>query len=240
MRSLLAVRQLQAGCIAHGHQHAHHTQRAATPPQPSAVAPRTSPNQNRRAHAGLTRPSAVALAPTQAPLTADAADRRTGAPTAAAGSPAAGAHCFSGCSAASSLGWSTSFANHFTLGSEVGRGSFGVVHKAVARATGGVFAVKILPKRPGGGSSSGASPPGSGCTSTAAPAALAGASASSGGGSSEEFRVLEGEVDKQQLEAIEREAAVWTSVQVGLRAHAKVDQHAVLLHAGVMVGHAVR
>jgi serine/threonine protein kinase len=99
--------------------------------------------------------------------------------------------------ACNTLGWATGFATRFTLGGELGRGAFGIVHRALDTETGREVAVKRLPKSPA--SSRGGSP------GASAAGACAGADDAP---CSPDAR--------EQLEAIAREAAAFASVQGSL------------------------
>ncbi|GBF90932.1 CDPK-related kinase-like [Raphidocelis subcapitata] len=151
---------------------------AAAPRPVLALPPRPRPRPRRAVAA---RASGGALTPAHA---------------AAGAEPPAGDACFAGCA---SLGWSASFASRFEMGAEVGRGSFGVVHRAVHRRSGREFAVKVVPKRRGG------SPAGGSPAATACPPGPAGAAAAD----DEPCPADAGE----QLDAISREAAAWAAMQ---------------------------
>jgi hypothetical protein len=148
----------------------------------------------------------------------------SGSSTAPSSSGSGSVACDCGCGV---LGWNTNFdgpSGRFTLGREVGRGSFGVVRVAVHRDTGREYAAKILSKcrgAPSGGSnwSAGSPPPCSGAGSPSTPGA-----AGAGGGSPVMLTAgtwSASAVDgasagggSQHLEAIEREVTSWMSVQV--------------------------
>lgn len=118
----------------------------------------------------------------------------------AVGTQPVGTKSFCGCGCGvQALGWNTNFFGHFTLGAEVGRGSFGVVHVAVDQ-TGREYAVKVLSKRPGGSPSSSCTCTGNGVMPTL-DAAVA------------EDRPADVKPILEHLEGIEREVSAWASVQ---------------------------
>jgi hypothetical protein len=134
------------------------------------------------------------------------------------------AACYGGCGL---LGWNPNFEEVFTMGREVGRGSFGIVRVATHKATGREYAVKVLPKCPptaaataaptssgsattsgGGSGSSGGS--GGACAVGPPPLTLTSSYSQTGAGASQGSQQ-----PGQQLEAIEREVSAWMAVQVG-------------------------
>lgn len=223
MRSVLALRQLQESIVrvSHNRVSAPTVNVSCTPlaaPRLActngvptsgiswALAPMQQQQQQRRAVAT----HALALAPTSI-LTSEA--RSSNSSTG----------CFSGCGV---LGWATNFNQRFTVGPEVGRGSFGVVHVATSLDTGREYAVKVLPKHPGG------SPTSTCCTPVSSTNGSSGASPQgmTAGAASEMCLV-----DDEHLEAIEREVSAWVSVQVRGRSCTHVVHACMHAFAGTLV-----
>jgi calcium/calmodulin-dependent protein kinase I len=100
------------------------------------------------------------------------------------------------------LGWETGFDTRFALGTELGRGSFGIVHRARDIITGREVAVKQIPKSPA--SSRGGSP-GASAANTCAGARAAATASFDDAPCSPDAR--------EHLDAIAREAAAFASVQ---------------------------
>lgn len=119
------------------------------------------------------------------------------------------------CCSCGELGWEDGFDARFTLGPEIGRGSFGVVHIAVDNETGKQFAVKILHKCPGGSSGPSSCSGGSGATSGTSSSASGGGRPPSVASSSSlpETCSTDAPPRGQHLESIERELAAWTAAQ---------------------------
>jgi hypothetical protein len=214
MAAALALRRASAGGAAAPLTAARRAARA--PPPPAAAAGAPPPWHCRRAAAA--RALAFDAAPPGAPGPRGAGSgSSSGAGSCDAAASDAGGGCECGCGV---LGWNTNFdgpGGRFTLGREVGRGSYGVVHAAVHRESGREYAVKVLSKcrgspRCSSGSGGGGSPAGSGSPGVSggmgSPVTLtvgewsgSGAGNGSAGGAG------------AHLEAIEREVGAWMAAQ---------------------------